>query len=129
MREGMADLIAGALTGERITGYTQSASYKPIVTASDQFSPPSFSRQYFEESGNGSLFLLEMLDTIGYDAMSKVVAGIHQDSASRTRHMTDIFDLMRKYAPPDKATAVDAVIEKWTKGTGLVKPASTPRPR
>src|SRR5204863_10144106 len=104
-------------------GYTQSASYQAIVTASDQFSPSSFSRQYFEESGNGSLFLLEMLDLIGYDAMSKVVAGIHQDSQSRTRRMTDILDLMRKNAPPGKASEVDAVIEKWTKGTGLVKPA------
>lgn len=129
MREGMADLVAGALTGERITGYTQAASYKPLVTASDQFSPASFSRGYFEESGNGSLFLLEMLDVIGYDAMSKVVAGIHQDSQARTRRMTDILDLMRKNAPPGKATEVDAVIEKWTKGTGLVKPPPTPTPQ
>ena len=84
---------------------------------------------YFEESGNGSLFLLEMLDLIGYDAMSKVVSGIHQDSQARSRRMTDIFDLMRKNAPPDKAAAVDAVIDKWTKGVGLVKPSPTPRPR
>jgi hypothetical protein len=65
---------------------------------------------------------MEVLDLIGYDAMSKVVAGIHQDNASRTRHMTDIFDLMRKYAPPDKARQLDDVIDKWTRGTGLVKP-------
>jgi hypothetical protein len=128
LREGMADLIAGALTGERITGYTQSASYKPIVVASDQFSPPSFSRQYFEESGNGSVFLLEMLDLIGHDAMSKVVAGIHQESQSRTRRMTDILDLMRKNAPAGKAADVDALIDKWTKGVGLVKPPATPLP-
>ena len=128
MREGMADLIAAALTGERITGYTQSASYMPIITT-DQYGPGSFTRAYFEESGNGSLFLLEMLDLIGYDAMSKVVSGIHQDSQARSRRMTDIFDLMRKNAPPDKAAAVDAVIDKWTKGVGLVKPSPTPRPR
>ena len=129
LREGMADLIAAALTGERITGYTQSASYKPLVTTSDQSSPASFSRGYFEESGNGSLFLLEMLDVIGYDAMSKVVAGMHQDSQAHTRHMADILDLMRKNAPQGKAAQVDAVIEKWTKGTGLVKPPPTPTPQ
>jgi hypothetical protein len=129
LREGIADVIAGALTGERITGYTQSASYKSIVIVSDQYSPPTASRPYFEESGNGSVFLLEMLDLIGYDAMSKMVAGIHQDSQARTRRMTDIFDLMRKNAPSGKGADVDALIEKWTKGTGLVKPTPTPKPR
>ena len=42
--------------------------------------------------------------------------------------MADILDLMRKNAPPGKASEVDAVIEKWTKGTGLVKPTPVPTP-
>jgi hypothetical protein len=63
-----------------------------------------------------------VLDIIGYDAMSKIVAGIHVDNGSRTRRMTDLLDLMRRHAPPDRANRIDEVIEKWTKGVGLVKP-------
>ena len=121
LREGIADLIAAALTGQRVTAYTESSNYKPIITG-DLPQPGTFSAAYFSESGNGAVFLIEMLDLIGYDAMSKVVAGIHQDSQSRQRRMNDVFDLMRKNAPAGKAAQVDQVIDKWTKGIGLAKP-------
>ena len=122
LREGMADLIAAALTGVRETSYTRAATYTPLITGSDTGQPGTFSRFYAEESGNGSVFLLEVLELIGLEAMSKVVQGIHDESQSRQRRQADILALMRRHAPEGKQPALEAVIEKWTRGTGLVKP-------
>jgi hypothetical protein len=129
LSEGIADLVGGALTGVRTTGYTQSATKEPLpVDINPIFQPSLFSASYSVEAGNGSLFLFEILKAIGPDNMSKAVSQIHGDEATaRSRHANDLFEIIRQVTPPDKKAEVDAIIEKWT----VRKPpsaTSTPEP-
>jgi hypothetical protein len=131
LTEGIADLVGGALTGTRVTGYTQAATGEPLPTdINPAFQPSLFSASYSQEAGNGSLFLFSILDAIGPDNMSKVVAGIHDDSGGKTRHANDLFDIIRQNTPPDKKDTVEAIITKWTKRPlpNAAKPTATPQP-